>query len=230
MGDASGNRGGITLTEEDLREMISRLAHTLRNPLATIRSGLQLVQHLLKPQDEVAEYLESMLTETAHIDGAIRGMQQFVNLRLLPGEPLPLQDAVAEVVELVRPEGRRRGVSFEVAPPRDARVLADAAQFRLALQQVVENAIRHSPRDATVRLSWDRQSEGLLAVHVDDTGPGVPAENADKILRPFFSTARTGIGLGLNVAGRVGRLAGGRLEWSNRPGGGCRFSLVLPEA
>ena len=65
---------------------------------------------------------------------------------------------------------------------------------------------------------------------MQDAGPGVPRESAERILRPFYSTSTTGVGLGLNRVHRICRMAGGHLEWCNVASGGCRFTMVLPGA
>ena len=66
-----------------------------------------------------------------------------------------------------------------------------------------------------------------MAVHVDDRGPGIPAHESERLLRPFYSTRTKGSGLGLNIVERFCALHGGSLVWADRAGGGTRFTLTL---
>jgi two-component system, NtrC family, sensor histidine kinase PilS len=212
------------LSEDDLREMVLRLAHEIRNPLATIKSAVQLVQRLANLEDAVGEHLDSVLSQVDRIDVTVHEMQRFA--RIGAGAPVAVDvqggvdDALAKT-----PPGHAR---LAVAGGPTLRVHIEPENLRLALRELVDNARRYSPPGATVMLSWARAGEGLVAIHVDDEGPGVPAEYTERILRPFFSTSTQGTGLGLNIVEKVCRLAGGRLEWRNLAGRGCRFSLVLP--
>ena len=215
------------LTEEDIREMVLRLAHEIRNPLATIKSGVQLIERLTSPVGEIAEHFAGVLAQVGRIDQTVHDMQRFV--RLAAEEPTGLRAAdVAEAAAAdVRDDAEGRSVRVLLAGDRGTRVLAGAAQIREALVELVSNAVTFSPPGSTVIVSWTALESGEVAFHVDDEGAGVRPEHADRILRPFFSTSTQGTGLGLNIAEKICRLAGGRLEWRNLAGRGCRFTLAL---
>jgi len=216
----------VSLTEDDLKEMVLRLAHEIRNPLATIKSAVQLVQRLATLDGPVAEHLGSVLTQVDRIDLTVHDMQAFA--RITEGSPVAV-DVAGAVGDAAgkAPLGQVRLVSVG-GPGLRARV--DPSNLRLALQELLRNAAHHSPPGATLTVSWSRVGEGLVGIHIDDEGPGIPPEHKDRILRPFFSTSTQGTGLGLNLVERTCRLAGGRLEWRNLAGRGCRFSVLLPEA
>ncbi len=221
---------GGGLTESHFREMVSHLAHGIRNPLATIKSGLQLVRHLTKPQGEVADYLESMLDEVARIDQTIRSLQNYVNLRPGSARALDVGAAVGEVVEARAVDGWGKGVEILIRPGPPCRMSIDPGNFRSALGELLTNAVRFSPPGSSVSVSWAENADRRVRIDVDDHGPGVRTENTERILRPFFSTSVNGIGLGLNIVDRICCISGGKLDWQNLPEGGCRFSLSIPEA
>lgn len=216
-------------TEADLKEMVLRLAHEIRNPLATIKSGVQLVQHLLKPQGEIEEYLHTVLDAVSRIDRTVTDMQRFVRLDTQTAEVIRVARGVEEVAAAVSRSAQAAGVSLRIAGgPSGISVLMDPAQMRACLSELLENAIRFSSRGTTVTLSWQSKEDQCVVIHVDDEGSGITAENEQRILRPFFSTSTKGTGLGLNIADRICRLYGGGLTWQNRTPRGARFSITLP--
>jgi signal transduction histidine kinase len=79
-----------------------------------------------------------------------------------------------------------------------------------------------------VRVEARIHDGGTLEVAVEDSGPGVPADLAEEIFRPFFTTRRGGTGLGLAISRKIAESHGGRLRVEPAPGGGARFVLVLP--
>lgn len=218
-------------TEQDLVEMVLRLAHEIRNPLATIQSGIQLVQHLGPSAGETKEYLDSALVEVLRIDQIVKEMQRFVRLdaRSAPGV-VAVSEVVSQSVSSRLREADEAGVRLDVEEGPECRTVADLDQLIYSLAELVRNAIRFSPAGGTVRVEWHCTGESLVRISVTDEGPGIPSASADRILRPFFSTSTHGTGLGLNIVLRTCRIAGGDLKWNNRSGAGCRFSMMLPEA
>lgn len=227
VGDVASESTFPALSEGDWREMVLRLAHEIRNPLATIKSATQLVLRLAKPEGEVAECLQGILGNVTRIDRTLQDLQRFV--RIDKGTPVAVDVATAidDAVAQQRPHARRVGLGVEVVGGPPARVLIDPANLALALDELISNAIRVTPTGGKIWLSWVGDAQQVL-IHVDDEGEGVPPEVADRILRPFFSTAAQGTGLGLNLVDRVCRLAAGSLVWRNLAGKGCRFTLRLP--
>jgi signal transduction histidine kinase len=217
-------------SEDDIREMVLRLAHEIRNPLATIKSAVQLIQRLTRPKGQVEEYFASVLGQVRRIDLTVQDMQRFVRLTATPGQPVQLASAVEGAVAAHRGAAKHGEVSLVMAGGPPLRALIDPGHLRLALDELLGNAIRFSPPGSAVTLSWSAKNGRLVALNVDDEGPGVLPEHADRILKPFFSTSTQATGLGLNIAEKACSLAGGYLEWRNLAGEGCRFSMVLKEA
>lgn len=217
------------LAEQDWREMVLRLAHEIRNPLATIKSGAQLVQRLTRPEGDVAECLQGMLANVSRIDQTLQDLQRFVRLDVGQPAVIELGPIVEDAVAQRQPTAMRAGVSLQVAQGSRATVQMDPQNLATALDELLSNALRVTPAGAAVMVSWVADHRHLL-VHVDDEGPGVPPELEGRIARPFFSTASQGTGLGLNIADKACRLVGGSLTWRNLAGRGCRFTLSLPVA
>lgn len=213
-------------TESDLAEMVSRLAHKIRNPLATIKTSVQLVEHLTRPTGDIAEYLESAVQEVARIDVMLREMQTLVRMERAGMAEYSVAELVADCLE-ARCESCDE-VHVQAGAP--ARVRTDPELFSVALAELVSNARRFSEQGAPILVRWETGADGRLRLHVEDAGPGIPDQLSERILRPFFSTSTQGSGLGLNIAAKAMELAEGGLEWNNLECGGSRFTLVLPLA
>jgi signal transduction histidine kinase len=228
MVESGSTVGSSSFSEEDLREMVLRLAHEIRNPLATIKSGVQLIQHLEKPEGPVATTLHSVLEQVTRIDRTVQDMQRLI--KVAPGNPLAVQvrTAVEDAVAQRNPTARRQGVALTVAGGPPATIVVDPSNLGTALDELLSNAISISPAGSTVMVSW-LAGGGEVAIHVDDEGPGVARDAQERIGRPFFSTSTQGSGLGLAITVRICQAADGRLAWRNLAGRGCRFTLVLPE-
>jgi signal transduction histidine kinase len=97
------------------------------------------------------------------------------------------------------------------------------------ISNLLSNAFRWTPDGGKVELEL-AASNGRILVAVDDSGPGVPPQERDRIFRPFWSRDDSGTGLGLAIAHELAAALGGTIELDSQPGSGSRFELVLPAA
>lgn len=213
---------------EDFREMVVRLAHEIRNPLATIKSAVQLLEHLHNPQGDVAEYYQSIHAEVARIDRVVRDMQIFARLDTEVAGSTRVEDAVLAALEAATATAGAKSSRITYAGGPLATVLADQAKLAHSIEELIDNAVKFSPPGSEIHVSWRWVPPSHVSIDVEDQGPGISPELVDKIMRPFFSTSTQGTGLGLNIVARTAALACGELRWANRESGGACFSIVLP--
>lgn len=217
-------------TEYDLREMVLRLAHQIRNPLATINSGIQLVQYLLSPGGEVEEYLQAALVEVERINRIVSDMQRVIRLDSATAQAIPITDIVDEALSRCAAAAAAAEVTVECLGGPSSRVLADPSQMIEAITELLRNAIEFSRAGSRVGVRWHSEADHQLRIDISDCCGGIPTTVAQRMLRPFFSTSIRGTGLGLNIVQRICEQVGGRLEWENAAdGSGCRFSIFIPE-
>ncbi len=213
----------------DLREMVLRLAHQIRNPLATIKSGIQLVQHLQPEDGEVQEYLDAALVEVERINRTIADMQRVIRLESATAVPIPVAGIVEEAMSRSTGMARAAGINLVSRGGPDIEALADRDQLVDAVAELIHNAVEFSPDGSTVVIGWEAGETRQARIDVTDACGGICAQAAERIFHPFHSTSTRGTGLGLNIVQRICELGGGRLEWSNLDdGSGCRFSIVMP--
>jgi signal transduction histidine kinase len=213
-----------------VHRLTADVAHALRTPLTAIRGNLEL--QIGRADAANVDVLESSLEQ---VDELVRLVNQLLLLEKLEARPLdPKGFARIDLVELARGLvdhlqviAEERGVALSVQGETTF-LRADPAQIRQALANLVDNALRHTPRGGRVEVEI-RVVDGSAQVRVADTGPGIVPGDLDRVFERFHSTAEdlaAGTGLGLPIARAIARAHGGDVR-ATSPGGAV-FTLELP--
>ena len=219
---------------ESLRMLAHRLSHQLRTPLTVLRLRLDdLADPKLSEQQR--EVLDSVVGD--QIDQLDRLGEQLAELDparwALRPEPLDLEAVVTEVVERNVPLATWGGVGLAMDSPRRTgpSVPADDGLLREALANVVQNAIKYTPRGGRILVGVEHRAEDVVVI-VSDTGPGIAPSERDHVLRSGgrgSAGARVpGTGHGLALVTDVAHRHGGHVELAETPGGGATVRIVLP--
>jgi signal transduction histidine kinase len=208
-------------------------SHELRTPLAAVCSELEV--GLRRPRS--AEYWESAATtslaELRRLANVVESMLRFAQAgagRDADAADVELADLVEEVVAIHGEAAARGGVTLRAELGTEAAVVhGDASMLATALTNLVTNAVRVAGPSGTVAIAIVRRDAATFAIHVDDTGPGLPADRS-AVFTPFarIGSDRSGIGLGLAIAQRIAQRHGGAIAFADRPEGGTRFTIDLP--
>jgi signal transduction histidine kinase len=210
-----------------LEQVGAKVAHELKNPLAAIKSLLQL--ELAAADDEKSrKRLEVMTREVARMEGILRDYLGFARpLEDLRVGAVDLATVADNVVALL--EGRasttgvrleRRGVSLMLA--------GDGRRLEEAVLNLAANALEATPRGGSVCLEVERAGAQRV-LRVRDTGKGMTQAVMEKLGTPFFTTRAEGNGLGVVLARTVITQHGGKLEFTSSPGAGTIATVLLPE-
>lgn len=124
-------------------------------------------------------------------------------------------------------EARVRGVDYGLELGEGPVLVTDGDRVLQIVTNLLANALRWTPDGGHVDLALDAQ-DGQVTVAVEDSGPGIPPQEQERIFRAFWSGDGGGTGLGLTIARELAVALGGRLELESEPGRGSRFVLVLP--
>ena len=127
-------------------------------------------------------------------------------------------------------EARKRGIDYRLDSNGGGPVIvSDGDRVLQIISNLLANAFRWTPEGGRIWLELGAEN-GSVSVSVSDTGPGITAEERERIFRPFWSRDGGGTGLGLAIARELAVALGGRIELRSEPGLGSRFELVLPAA
>ncbi len=215
-----------------LGEMSARIAHEVRNPLVSIDSVLRLLDEDLKGNDGARSDLETISKEVRRLHGIVSEILEFAARKPSKLSPGDAGAALRSVAGQVQAQFDAKKVPLEVDVPAGLPAVGlDADRFRQVLLNVLLNALDATPPGSKVvaRAARTPDGGGGVRITIDDGGPGIPGEVEGRIFTPFFSTKTRGTGLGLAVSRGIVEEHHGRISLRNRPEGGARAEIVLPE-
>jgi signal transduction histidine kinase len=212
-------------------EMVGRLAHNIRNPLAGIR-GLAEATGLRHENDLETVECQRRITDTVdRFEKWLHELQVSVSPLAVHPQPVDIRELIGQAITVLEPLLQRRCIQIriEVAAGMPA-VHLDSMHFEQALVALLTNAVQASRPGQTVRVevgacTRDRNRWQLV---VQDDGEGIPPEIRERIFAPYFTTKRGGTGIGLAIASKVAKAHGGEMTVDSTPGHGSRFAVILP--
>ncbi len=222
-------------------EFLATLAHELRNPLAPLRNGLQVMRLAGADTDAVERsraMMERQLTQIIRLVDDLLDVNRIsrgtFNLRIARSN---LTDIVHHALETCAPpiEEKQHRLTVSI-PPVPIYVDADAARLTQALCNLLVNAAKFTPNGGEIRLDV-RRAEGDAVISIKDSGIGISADMLDQVFQMFtqldrsLETSQAGLGIGLSIVQRLVQLHGGTVEAKSAgPGTGSEFIVKLPVA
>lgn len=225
---------------------IAMIAHDLRNPLTAVSIAIETLESNLVPQKGQVSRLTPALTsrlfkqartQTRTLDRMIAGLLQVdhgtaAELRIQPQklELGPLcQDAINHLSNRIHAKSQH----VETDIPNDLPyVYGDQERVLQVLMNLLDNAIKYTPEEGTIRISGLHRTTQKVQVSISDTGPGIPEENRDRVFEDRFrlqrDEAKDGYGIGLSVCQRIIRAHYGQIWVDSAPTGGSFFHFTLP--
>lgn len=222
------------------RELIANVSHDLRTPLAGLQGYLETL--LLKGEtlspEEARGYLETALAQSEHLGALVAQLFELASLEAgaveLHRETFSLSELAQDIVQKFRLPADRAGVRLEAELPTDlALVRGDVRLIERVLDNLIDNGLRYTPQGGRVTVGLRADDRGV-EVRIEDTGPGIPADELSRIFDRFYRGAadrlkhNAGVGLGLAIAHRAVELHGSALEVDSTVGRGTRFHFRLP--
>jgi two-component system sensor histidine kinase KdpD len=193
--------------------------------LSSTGLGPEQQHELISIMDEEADRLSVLVTEAIHMARIEAGRVH------LQRESYSLDDLVHSAVHKLKPALEDRHIDVKLPsglPP----VWADRELIEIALRQLIDNALKYSPRDSPVSVSAEL-SDNRVVVSVADRGPGIPEEEQTRIFEKFYRADASrhqipGAGLGLVIAREIIQVHGGEIWVESKPGEGSTFRFSLP--
>jgi two-component system, NtrC family, sensor histidine kinase HydH len=206
-------------------QLAAGLAHEVRNPLMSMKL---LTEAALAGGDLTADDLRVIHDQIGRLEQTVSGLLDFARPTPPRRVVADLRSVAAASVDLVRGRADLQNVRLEVASrPEPVPAAVDVPQLTGVLVNLLLNALDALPRGGRIAVGLDRMGKEV-ALTVTDSGPGIAPAVLARLFEPFVSTKDTGTGLGLNICRRVARDHGGDIRAENLPGGGARFTVILP--
>ncbi|ANI53886.1 sensor histidine kinase [Pseudomonas sp. 22082] len=206
-----------------LGEMSSAVAHSLRNPLATIRSSAELAQEIASPgaQRNIGDII-------SQVDRMSRWVRELlVSLRPMSddGEAVDLLAAVEDTLGAFDALIRRNGVEVRFTPQSCPPVVSQKVLLTQILNSLFANALEAMPRGGVLSVEIETTQSGQVRMTLSDTGKGMSAQQQQQVFKPFFTTKQGGLGVGLALVKRIMERFQGSVVLTSREQEGTRVSL-----
>jgi len=216
-----------------LGRLAAAMAHSIRNPLTSIKMRLFSLGRKLEPESNAKEDLNVISGEMDQIENIVTHFLEFSRPPKMKSLLRSPSDVVDKALELLRP--RIEAHSIEMTLLRGSRLQPaqlDPEQLKEVFVNIILNGCEAMGWGGamTIRESEevDAQRGPVAVIRIHDSGPGIAADDQQEVFKPFFSTKSEGSGLGLSIAARIVEEHGGWLDLEPHPGKGAIFKIILP--
>ncbi len=218
-------------------DFVSTVTHELKTPIATIRAvGDTLIRGRISEPRALREYAELVVQEAKRLTRLVENLLAYARItdvtEVYAPEPLVVRDLVDEVLKGFGAQLVEAGFDVQTDVPDDLPpIWGDQTALRLALDNLVDNAIRYSGTGRWIGLRASSGPEQGVVLEISDHGVGIPADEVGQVTRRFYRGSRprsSGSGLGLAIVKRIAEDHGGTLAISSTPGEGTTVRLEIP--
>jgi two-component system, OmpR family, phosphate regulon sensor histidine kinase PhoR len=217
-------------------DFVAAVSHEFRTPITALTHLTELLESGGASEYRKPVYYAALSRETARLRHMVENLLDFGRIEAgrynYRPQPIRLADVLSGLLDEFRQEPAAGGREFTLQPC-SAVVQADAEALRRAVWNLLDNAAKYSPPGHPVRTEIHREGR-FAAIAVIDSGPGIPSREHREIFRKFVRGAAVrngpvkGSGIGLSMVDAIARAHGGSVRVEDNPGGGCRFTILLP--
>ena len=215
-----------------LGNLAAGVAHDVRNPLNAIKLLSSHAAGNLPggPGSPAAKALNTIRAEVDRLENIVSSFLSLAKERQLAPEPQVVDDLLRECLHLIQRDAESRGVQLtENLRSGKRELLLDPRQFNRAVLNVLLNGLQACESGGRIRLS-SRLTDRACEIEIQDDGPGLPKDAADRVFEPYFTTKAGGTGLGLSITRGIIEEHGGTIELYSLEGQGCQVLITLPFA
>jgi signal transduction histidine kinase len=222
--------------EAKRKDLVTAVSHDLRTPLASLRAMVEAVDDgVVNDQPTWRRYAREMRRSVESLSLLVDDLFELVQIDAgaieAESERVRLEEVVRSALATCGPQAREKRLALET-DIRDGEGFMCSPRLVRVLQNLLQNAIRHTPADGTVRMQARRGPEGLELV-VEDTGEGIAPGALQQVFEPFWrgdaARSSSGSGLGLALAKRIVESLGGQIRVQSEPAEGSRFAVMVPD-
>ncbi|MBI5211856.1 MAG: HAMP domain-containing protein [Nitrospirae bacterium] len=226
-----------------LGEIISGIAHEIKNPLAGISCAVQVFHSELSEDDTKKAVVTEVLNQVNRLDRIVKDLLSYVKPKPLQFLPARTSDVLEKALFFVYPEAKKRNIVIDNQVGDEIpEILMDPDQIQQVFLNITINAIQSMPNGGILTISASRkkyqevqdeikrpvEGDKILAVRFQDTGKGISSEDLPYIFEPFFTKKTKGTGLGLSISRKIVQEHGGEITVGSEVGKGSLFTVYLP--
>jgi signal transduction histidine kinase len=214
-------------------QMLALVTHDLRNPLGSLALTIELLERTEAPTPirRLTEMLRTGVDQMSHLVSDLGDLGQMESGRFRVNcKVCDLAPALRRTLDLLGPLAHDRGLSLQSRIQERLEGNWDVPRIQQALGNLLGNALKFTPTGGNVEISAEADDR-LLRIQVDDTGPGIPVEERERIFERFYQLSRDrkqGSGLGLYITHNIVQAHGGTIRVEGRPAVGSRFVVEIP--
>ncbi len=209
-------------------EMAALLAHEIKNPLAGISGGIEVLRESMKPGDQRREVMEAILGQVKRLDHAVRQLLMLSKPWKPEKQVCDLRELVQDLSSSAKEQKTFAKVDFVFKGIKSSKVPVDPSFLEQVLWNLLYNAVEAMPEGGEIRYTFG-QEPGFAPLTVADTGCGIPPEIQDQLFRPFFTTKTRGTGLGLPICKKIMEAHPGSITISSEVDRGTEVTLRFPK-
>ena len=221
------------VTEEKLAavgRLASGIAHEIRNPVAMISSSLTMAMRQTNNSQLRDEMYEVAAQEAARLEKMTSDFLAYARVKPPVKKTVLLHETLGYVASLGKAMATQANIVINVDVSPDLRATIDDSQIQGALLNLLTNAFEAMPNGGEVTLGAFKAAEDEIVIYVENSGPQLTSEVAQRIFEPFFTTKPVGTGLGLSIVHNIVRSHGGNVALAANDRGRVRFVITLPQA
>jgi PAS domain S-box-containing protein len=223
----------VRLTERmaAMGSLTAGVAHEVRNPLFAISANVDALAEVLSSREEVADLLDAVRAEVARLNRLMVDLLEYGKPAAVTLLEQPLTTAIDLALARCAPRAKEAGVDIHSAGGGSQTVRMDRDRFVEVIENLLENAIQHSPCGSAVSVeltSFRQDGRKWVRCAVIDSGPGFQESDLSRVFEPFFTRRKGGTGLGLSIAQKIVEQHAGRIHAANRPERGAMVTIELP--
>ncbi len=209
-------------------EMSTRIAHEIKNPLASLQTGIQLLESNLPSDPETGEYFQRLTGEVQRVDRIVKGLLSYAREDELEMYPSNLRDLIERVIELLKPTINDRKIRWLMTYKTDIEnVRMDAQKIEQVFWNLLINAAQAIEHEGRIQVEVN-SNDDILRISISDNGRGMSIETQAKLFQPFFSTKSQGTGLGMAISRKIIQAHGGRIDVKSIPDQGTTIHITIP--
>jgi len=208
-----------------LGRITSSIVHDLKNPLIAI---LGLLERLARGKGDCARYVPLLLQDAKKMERIVYDVLDFARPVKVEPKLRNLSEIILSSIETCREKAKKKHISFETSLDNSLSAEVDAFLLERALVNVISNAIEASPENSVVTIEM-KTGDGMITVTVRDQGPGMDKETMKRSFEPYFSTKKSGTGLGLPIVHKIIEAHGGTIEIASPASGGTAVIIKLQQ-